>query len=67
MMFGDQISDFTPLKESSVEIELRHNLVEKYASFWGSKWYMLANPMYGKWEGLYTIMFIQIMQKMLPN
>ena len=51
MMFGDQISDFTPLKESSVEIELRHNLVEKYASFWGSKWYMLANPMYGKWEG----------------
>ena len=51
MMFGDQISDFTPLKESSVEIELRHNLVEKYAGFWGSKWYMLANPMYGKWEG----------------
>ena len=24
---------------------------KKYKKYWGTSWYMLANPMYGAWEG----------------
>ena len=51
LMAGDQITDFISLEESSVSIEDRLALSLKYKKMWGEKWFMITNPMYGKWEG----------------
>ena len=49
-IFGDQLDDFITLKETATTINNRKALIDKYASMWGEKWYMLINPMYGEWE-----------------
>ena len=49
-IFGDQLDDFIPLKESAKSMNERKILIDKYADMWGEKWYMLINPMYGEWE-----------------
>ena len=49
-IFGDQLDDFIPLEETATSIGKRKALIDKYASMWGEKWYMLINPMYGEWE-----------------
>ena len=51
LMAGDQITDFISLEESSVSMEARLQLSSKYEEMWGEKWFMITNPMYGKWEG----------------
>ena len=32
-------------------IQKRLELSNKYSDEWGTKWFMITNPMYGKWEG----------------
>ena len=49
-IFGDQLDDFIPMEETATSIDSRKALIDKYASMWGEKWYMLINPMYGEWE-----------------
>ena len=49
-IFGDQLDDFIPLNETATTVNKRKALIDKYASMWGEKWYMLINPMYGEWE-----------------
>jgi len=49
-IFGDQLDDFIPLEETATTVNNRKALIDKYASMWGEKWYMLINPMYGEWE-----------------
>ena len=51
LMAGDQITDFISLEESSVSMDARLQLSSKYEVMWGEKWFMITNPMYGKWEG----------------
>ena len=51
LMAGDQITDFISLDESTVSIQQRLELSNKYKDEWGTKWFMITNPMYGKWEG----------------
>ena len=51
LMAGDQITDFISLEESSVSMDARLQLSSKYEEMWGEKWFMITNPMYGKWEG----------------
>ena len=51
LMAGDQITDFISLEESAVSIQKRLELSNKYSEEWGTKWFMITNPMYGKWEG----------------
>jgi len=51
MLVGDQLTDFIPLEEAATDINTRRDLAEKYSDMWGKKWFMLTNPMYGKWEG----------------
>ena len=51
LMAGDQITDFISLEESSVSMDERLQLSSKYEEMWGEKWFMITNPMYGKWEG----------------
>ncbi len=49
-IFGDQLDDFISLEETATSVYNRKALIDKYASMWGEKWYMLINPMYGEWE-----------------
>ena len=51
MLVGDQLTDFISLEEAATDIDSRRKLAEKYSQMWGRKWFMLTNPMYGKWEG----------------
>lgn len=50
MLVGDQLTDFISLEEATTDIVSRKELAEKYSDMWGQKWFMLTNPMYGKWE-----------------
>ena len=49
LMIGDDLNDFVwaGVKPTSAA---RRELTSKYASYWGSKWFMLPNPNYGGWE-----------------
>ena len=49
-IFGDQLDDFIPLKETASSVKSRKDLIDKYANMWGEKWFMIINPMYGEWE-----------------
>ena len=49
-IFGDQLDDFISMEETATSVDSRKALIDKYASMWGEKWYMLINPMYGEWE-----------------
>ena len=49
-IFGDQLDDFISMEETLTSVDSRKALIDKYASMWGEKWYMLINPMYGEWE-----------------
>ena len=49
-IFGDQLDDFIPLKDTASSVNSRKELIDQYADMWGEKWYMLINPMYGEWE-----------------
>ena len=48
LLIGDNYGDFT--SESVGTIEERAASVQNYASYWGHKWIMLPNPLYGSWE-----------------
>ena len=49
-IFGAQLDDFIPLKDTATSISSRKMLIDKYSDMWGQKWFMLINPMYGEWE-----------------
>ena len=49
-IFGDQLDDFIPLKDTATSISRRKMLIDKYSDMWGQKGFMLINPMYGEWE-----------------
>lgn len=53
MVFGDNLGDFLD-GHSGVSPDARLALMEPYAGWWGSRWFMLANPSYGTWEGAIT-------------
>ena len=50
LMIGDQLGDFISLKETEKPVAERKKLGSKYKDMWGTKWFMIANPMYGRWE-----------------
>jgi len=47
-LFGDDLNDFAPT--SGLTLAQRAALVRDNASRWGSKWFIIPNPMYGSWE-----------------
>src|SRR5205085_6456645 len=53
-LVGDQLSDFadefSPRKDNTVVA--RQNTVYEYKSMWGSRWFILPNPMYGAYQGV---------------
>ena len=52
MLIGDDLGDFLPgIRVSKAE---RDRIVQPYESWWGRRWFVLPNPMYGSWEGALT-------------
>jgi 5'-nucleotidase (lipoprotein e(P4) family) len=50
LLLGDQLTDFISTKEAYVFHSDRKKLAKKYSDMWGSKWFMITNPTYGRWE-----------------
>lgn len=50
LLIGDQLGDFIPLEEATVNIDSRKAISKKYKDMWGKKWFMITNPIYGRWE-----------------
>lgn len=48
LMLGDNLGDFTEAYKDTPSARLR--LSQDYNAYWGSRWIMLANPIYGSWE-----------------
>jgi acid phosphatase len=48
LLLGDDLNDFLSGVRTDVGARLEKTL--PYESWWGSKWFMLPNPMYGSWE-----------------
>lgn len=52
MMFGDDLNDFLPAKD--ITQNKRAEFVEEYSDYFGRKWFVLPNPIYGSWEQALT-------------
>jgi acid phosphatase len=50
LLIGDQLGDFIPLQEATVNMDSRQKIAIKYKDMWGKKWFMITNPTYGRWE-----------------
>jgi len=48
MLVGDDLGDF--LSDVRQSPEDRRKLIEKYSTYWGERWIVLPNSMYGSWE-----------------
>lgn len=48
LLIGDDLGDFIEGSRDSPENRVR--LADKYSHQWGSRWFMLPNPLYGSWE-----------------
>ncbi|HEX2122020.1 MAG TPA: HAD family acid phosphatase [Thermoanaerobaculia bacterium] len=52
LLVGDDLNDFTNARDKSVAE--RDQLVGNRESWWGTRWFMIPNPVYGSWERPYT-------------
>jgi 5'-nucleotidase (lipoprotein e(P4) family) len=48
LMLGDDFNDFVTAAEKTADE--RNALYERHAGMFGTKWFMLPNPVYGSWE-----------------
>lgn len=48
LLIGDDLNDF--VRVGSVPPEERVQLGRRYADYWGKKWIVLPNPVYGSWD-----------------
>jgi acid phosphatase len=48
MLFGDDLNDFIPAK--NITQQERDTIIEDYSEYFGRKWFMLPNPVYGSWD-----------------
>jgi len=52
LLLGDDLNDFANTRELTVAD--RAALVDRTASWWGTRWIIVPNPMYGSWERAFT-------------
>lgn len=50
LMMGDDLGDFLP--NVRVSVADRDALVRRHESWWGTRWFLIPNPMYGSWESV---------------
>ena len=50
ILIGDQLGDFISLDEATTGMDSRKEIAAKYEEMWGKKWFMITNPIYGRWE-----------------
>ena len=48
LMAGDDLNDFANVRRAPWQE--RDDLVTRMKDWWGTRWFMLPNPMYGSWE-----------------
>ena len=48
LLVGDDLNDFTNARSASWQ--QREDIIQTMRSWWGTRWFMLPNPMYGSWE-----------------
>ena len=46
LLFGDDFNDFVSARTTAE----REQLFTQYSGFFGTRWFMIPNPMYGSWE-----------------
>jgi len=51
LVLGDNLDDF--VEGSKVPADERRREAQRYADYWGSKWILLPNSMYGHWEAAF--------------
>jgi acid phosphatase len=52
LLLGDDFNDFVSgVGGKGVTLRDRTRLANQYKSYWGERWIMLPNPIYGSWEG----------------
>ena len=52
LLMGDDLNDFANARDKSVAE--RYDVVAQKESWWGTKWFIVPNPMYGSWERAIT-------------
>ena len=50
LLIGDQLGDFISLDEATSGMDSRKEVAAKYEEMWGKKWFIITNPIYGRWE-----------------
>ena len=50
MLFGDDLGDFIPDVRKDITPEKRKEIAAIYKTNWGTKWFIISNPMYGSWQ-----------------
>lgn len=48
LLLGDDLNDFATIAEPTTAA--RAAIIERTKSWWGTRWFILPNPMYGGWE-----------------
>ncbi len=48
LILSDHLGDF--LHDTAQGATVRREMADRYAEYWGFKWFLLPNPMYGHWE-----------------
>ena len=48
LLVGDDLNDFVYSMDGSPQVRLDH--ARQYSEYWGKRWIILPNPMYGTWE-----------------
>ncbi|MEA2489599.1 MAG: hypothetical protein QOH21_1391, partial [Acidobacteriota bacterium] len=48
LLLGDDLNDFANARELNVAD--RDKLIERTTPWWGTRWFMIPNPIYGSWE-----------------
>jgi acid phosphatase len=51
LVVGDNLDDF--VEGSHAPADERRRIAQQYADYWGSKWIILPNAMYGHWEATF--------------
>ena len=50
LLIGDDLNDFVTLPVGPAAVDARRTLAAAHDRYWGDRWFVLPNPMYGSWE-----------------